>query len=207
VNIVNAPGGSATSVVLVVASTFNETTVRGDVPPGLRAPRTGSPSVTGGFTISGVPDGTYKVLAAFENDILVRDPDPNIAGTQIVEVTVVGAPITLSASFKITEALEVISPGPSTPTEVVGTPTLIWADDSSEDFYTLEVFDSQGNVIWSDPNVPGVSGSPTVSVVYGGPALQSGRTYQFRAISWRENGGGAGPISTTEDLCGLMFVR
>jgi len=207
VNIVNAPGGSRTSVVLVVASTFNEVTVRGDVPPGLRAPRSGPPSVDGSFTIAGVPSGTYKVLAAFENDDLVRDPDTGIAGTQIVEISVSGNAATLPESFKITEALRVMSPGgDDLPTGITGTPTLIWADDSSEDYYSVEVFDSFGNIIWSDPNIPGVSGSPTVSVVYGGPALESGRTYQFRALSWRDAGGSARPISSTEELRGVMTV-
>jgi hypothetical protein len=205
VNIVNAPGGSRTSVVLVVASTFNDVTVRGDVPPGLRAPRYGSPSVNGGFTITGVPDGTYKVLAAFENDGLVRDPDTGISGTEIVEVTVAGGATTLPESFKITGALGVVSPGGSDqPTPVAGTPTLVWEDDSSEDYYSVEVFDSFGNLLWSDPNVPGVSGSATVSVPYGGPPLEPGRTYQFRALSWRDSGGGPRPISGTEDLRGVM---
>jgi hypothetical protein len=161
--------------------------------------------VSGAFNISGVCDGTYKVLAAFENDDLVRDPDLNISGTQIVEITVSGGAVTLPESFKITEALEIFSPGGGDgPTEVVGNPTLIWADDSSEDYYTVEVFDSSGNVIWSDLNVPGVSGSSTVSVVYGGPALESGKIYQFRALSWRDSNGGASPISATEDLRGMM---
>jgi hypothetical protein len=209
VNIVNAPGGSATSVVLVVASTFNDVTLRGDVPPGLRAPHTGAPNVSGSFTIDNVPNGTYKVLAAFENDGLVRDPDPNIAGTQIVEVTVSGNAATLPTSFKITGALDVTSPGGGDgPTAVSGTPTFIWADDSSEDYYTLEVLDTSGNIIWSDPDVPGVSGSPTVNVIYGGPALTLGHTYQFRATSWRSSGGQEpGPISNTEDLKGVFIIQ
>ena len=209
VNMVNAPGGSVTSVVLVVASTFNDVTVRGDVPPGLRAPRTGSPNVSGSFTIDNVPNGTYKVLAAFENDDLVRDPDPNIAGTQIVEVTVAGNATSLPTSFKITGALDVTSPGGGDgPTAVSGTPTFIWADDSSEDYYTLEVFDTSGNIVWSDPDVPGVSGSPTVSVLYGGPSLEIGHTYQFRATSWRSSGGqDPGPISSSEDLKGVFIIQ
>ena len=207
VTIVNAPGGSATSVVLVVASTFNEVTLRGDVPPGLRAPRSGPPNVSGSFTIDGVPDGTYKVLAAFENDQLVRDPDPNISGTQIVEVTVTGNATSLPTSFKITECLDVVSPGGNDPTVVVGTPTFIWADDSSEDYYSLDVFDSYGNILWSDPDVPSVSGGGTVSVVYAGPVLEPGRTYQFRATSWRIPGGEAGPISNTEDLKGVFIAQ
>jgi hypothetical protein len=154
-----------------------------------------------------VPNGTYKVLAAFENDDLVRDPDTNIGGTQIVEVTVAGNAVSLPESFKITEALAVVSPGGGDePTGIVGIPTLIWADDSSEDYYSVEVFDSSGNIIWSDPDVPGVSGSSTVSVVYGGPSLQPGRTYQFRATSWRDSGGEVRPISVTEDLRGVMIA-
>src|SRR5205823_2027263 len=39
VNIVNPMGGTATSVVLVVESTFNDVLQRGEVPPGLRAPK------------------------------------------------------------------------------------------------------------------------------------------------------------------------
>src|SRR5204862_2870658 len=49
VEMVNAPGGSMTSVVLVVASTFNEALARGEVPPGLRAPRQGNPAISGTF--------------------------------------------------------------------------------------------------------------------------------------------------------------
>lgn len=208
VSLVNAPGGSKTSVVLVVAATFNAVLQRGDVPPGLRAPRTGVPSVSGAFTIGDVPDGTYKVLAAFENDGLVRDPDPNIAGTQIVEVTVNGNATQIPTTFKITGALAVASPGAGDrPEAVSGTPTLSWADDSSEDFYTVEVFDTTGNTVWSDGAVPSVSGSPTVSVVYGGPALELGRTYQFRATSWRDAQGVPGPISHTEDLRGVFIVQ
>jgi Carboxypeptidase regulatory-like domain len=209
VNMVNAPGGSVTSVVLVVASTFNDVTLRGDVPPGLRAPRSGAPNVSGSFTIDNVPDGTYKVLAAFENDGLVRDPDPNIAGTQIVEVTVAGNATSLPNSFKITGALDVVSPGGGNdPTFVAGTPSFIWADDSSEDYYVLDVFDTEGNIVWSDPDIPGVSGSPTVSVVYGGPALTFGHAYQFRATSWRSSGGqDPGPIAGTEDLKGVFIAQ
>ncbi len=113
VNIVNAPGGSVTSVVLVPESTFSPTFVKGEVPQGLRAPAPPAPpNISGSFTINGVPDGKYVVLAAFENDKLVRDPDPNIAGTQIVHITVPDNSlynITLPTSFKITEALVIVS--------------------------------------------------------------------------------------------------
>jgi hypothetical protein len=213
VNIVNAPGGSVTSVVLVVASTFDDTFVRGEVPRGLRSPLSGPPDVSGAFTIKDVPAGSYVVLAAFENDGLVRDPDPNIAGTQIVTVDMPapGTDVTLASSFKITEALEVFGPGVDAPEAVTAPPTLRWADDSSEDFYTVFVYDAYGNRAWclSDdiddacdgPAIPGVSGSNEVSVTYGGP-MEPGMYYQFRATSWRN----AGPISATEDLRGVFYV-
>ncbi len=216
VNIVNAPGGSATSVVLVVASTFSDTFVRGEVPRGLRTPLSGPPDVSGAFVIDDVPAGDYVVLAAFENDGLVRDPDPNIAGTQIVTVSMPtpGNDVALPTSFKITEALAVISPGVDEPEAVTAPPTLTWADDSSEDFYTVVVYDAYGELAWclSDqmtgcdgPNVPSVSGGGNVTVPYGGP-MEPGMYYQFRATSWRAPGGTPGPIATTEDLRGVFYV-
>jgi hypothetical protein len=218
VNIVNAPGGSVTSVVLVVKSTFSETFVRGEVPRGLRTPLSGPPDVTGAFTIDNVPAGEYVVLAAFENDDLVRDPDPNIAGTQIVNVTMTapGEDIALETSFKVTEALAVIGPGVDQPEAVSAPVTLRWADDSSEDFYTVVVYNAYGELVWCasdammaiacEPNITGVSGSDEVSIEYGGP-LEAGMYYQFRATSWRIPGGEPGPISQTEDLRGVFFVE
>jgi hypothetical protein len=203
VNIVNAPGGSMTSVVLVVASTFNQALARGEVPPGLRAPRSGTPSVSGAFTIVGVPDGDYMVLAAFENDGLVRDPDTAIGGTQIQQVKVEGgAQVNLPAGFKVTEGLTVMQPGAGdTPDVVMGTPTFVWKDDSSEDHYGLEVIDSHGATMWRDDQIPRAMGGD-VSVAYGGPALPAG-LYQFRVVSYRK---GNIPISSTEDLRGVFIV-
>jgi hypothetical protein len=203
VSIVNAPGGSMTSIVLVVASTFNQALARGEVPPGLRAPRAGAPSVSGPFTIGEVPDGDYVVLAAFENDGLVRDPDTAIGGTQIQRIKVeAGANVTLSAGFKITEGLTVMQPGAGeTPDVVMGTPTFVWKDDSSEDRYALEVIDSHGASMWRDDQIPRAT-SGNVSVTYGGPALSAG-LYQFRVVSYRR---GDVPISATEDLRGVFIV-
>ncbi|MBW2736217.1 MAG: carboxypeptidase regulatory-like domain-containing protein, partial [Deltaproteobacteria bacterium] len=75
VNIVNAPGGSLTSVLLVLESTFDALQKRGESPAGLRAG-----DVASDFSIENVPPGDYVVLAAFENDDLVRDPDESIGG-------------------------------------------------------------------------------------------------------------------------------
>lgn len=205
-NIVNAPGDSATSVVLVPESTFNETFVKGEVPPGLRAPTPPeSPSITDRFTIEGVPDGQYVVLTAFENDFLVRDPDPSIAGTQILHIQVPDGSsydIDIPSSFKVTEALVIVSPGATEPELVVGNPTFIWKDDSSETRYSIVVYNAFGDEIWRDDNLPRVTGSENVTVNYGGDPLQSGMYYQFRVTSWKVDG----PISQTEDLLGVFYT-
>ncbi|HWB81185.1 MAG TPA: hypothetical protein VG755_39750 [Nannocystaceae bacterium] len=203
VNIVNAPGGSMTSVVLVPSSVYDAVLERGPVPAGLRAPRPpGAPSVSSAFTIDGVPGAEYHVLAAFENDTLVRDPDTSIGGTeqQIVMVPSAGN-ATVPESFKITEALQVIGPGAETPEIVTGAPMLVWADDSSEDQYQVVVFDALGKKVWEDLDVPRVTGSGNVTVAYEGP-LTPGMYYQFRATSMKDGV----PISRTEDLRGVFVI-
>jgi hypothetical protein len=216
VNIVNAPGGSLTSVVLVVEETFNAILERGEVPRGLRAA-----NVSGAFSIEGVPNGRYAVLAAFENDGLVRDPDPGISGTDIVHITVPmngSTTVDLPTSFKVTEALAVRRPGQDVPEGVSGNPTFVWADDSSEDGYSVVVYDAFGNKVWENAFLPSVSGSADVSATYDinqapsaaqGVPLQSGMYYQFRATSWRYQRQGTvmAPISRTEDLRGVFFVQ
>ena len=93
----------------------------------------------------------------------------------------------------------------SGPEEVsTATPTLVWADDSSEDGYTVRVFDAFGIQIWETELGP-VTGSSTVSVAYAGPALEPGMFYQFRATSFREHNGNRSAISTTEDLEGVFY--
>lgn len=207
IQIVNAPGGSLTSVILVVEDTFDAEAATGEVPRGLRAPRTGTPDIDGNFTIEGVPDGNYVVLAAYENDDLVRDPDENISGTDFVYISVSAddGDQTTDGSFKVTEALAVFSPGAEQPEAVSGAPELRWADDSSEDYYEVRVFDALGNEVWGIPDVPGVSGSSEVTVQYDGP-LDAGMYYQFRVRSWRQSGNqDPSPISATEDLRGVFY--
>jgi hypothetical protein len=197
VNIVNAPGGSVTSVVLAVEDTFNANLERGDVPRGLRAG-----NVTGAFEIKNVPDGKYVVLAAFENDGLVRDPDPNIAGTQIPHITMAGAAIA-AGNFKVTEALAVISPGANDPEPVMGNPTFAWKDDSSETGYALVVFDDFGTKVWEDTMIPSFKGSGNPTLLYAGPALTKTRYYQWRVTSLKMGA----PISKSEELRGVFIAQ
>lgn len=198
VQIVNAPGGLTTSVILVVESTFDETTARGEAPPGLRIA-----DVSGDWAIEDVPDGRYLALAAFENDFLVRDPDTSIGGTDLVTVTVEGESVDVGEGFKVTEALEVVGPGVDEPEEVTTPFDLSWEDDSSEDTYDVVVFDALGNLTWETTGIVGPGGNQPVVLAYEGPALEPGMYYQFRATSIKDGV----PISQTEDLRGVFFAR
>ena len=197
VNIVNAPGGSVTSVILAVKDTFVATAARGEAPPGLRAA-----GVTGAFSIDGVPDGTYVVLAAFENDGLVRDPDVNIGGTAIVEVTVAGNDVPLTDNFKVTGALEVFAPADGATTS---TPAFSFEDDSSEETYTVWLFDVLGNEVWKKEGIVGPKGNKPVDVTFDGDMnlLKPNSFYQFRAVSIKAGSA----ISATEDLKGVFFFE
>jgi hypothetical protein len=202
VQIVNPGEGEGTSYILVVESTFNEALARGETPPGLRAPEGTDLVDSGTWTIEGVPAGSYKVLGAFENDRLVRDPDFGQGNTEIVRVDVAAGQTVEAPSFKITGSLDVISPGAEGPEEVDGNPVFSWVDDSGEDRYHIQVFDTFGEMIWEDPNVPGTSGSDPV-VPYGGDSLDSGMYYQFRVTSFDVNDR---PLARTEDLKGVFFL-
>ncbi len=199
VSIVNGQNGTGTSVILVVESTFKTALARGETPPGLRAPDPGTaPTVNGSFSIAGVPAGRYVVLAAFENDNLVRD-ESGIGGTAIVHQEVVaGQDVTIGDSFKVTGSVDIVSPGATGPESVSGTVTFTWLDDSSEDRYAVTVFDSFGTVVWE-----GGTPKSIVTLPYAGPALESGMYYQFRVASIKDP---STVISRSEDLKGVFVI-
>jgi hypothetical protein len=199
VQIVNGNGFGVTSVVLALKDTFVANAARGEVPKGLRVG-----DVTGAYEFVGVPDGNYVILAAFENDGLVRDPDISIGGTSILDVTIAGGQSVTKEGFKITGSLSTESPGKDAIDEVMGTPSFVWGDDSSEDYYEVRVFDAFGAKVWEKLDVPGVSGAKTVTAMYGGDPLKPGMIYQFRATSIGKDGV---PISQTEDLRGVFVYR
>lgn len=199
VNIVNGQMGEGTSVILVVESTFNAALARGETPPGLRAPDPGMmPTVNGTFSIEGVPAGHYVVLAAFENDHLVRD-ESSIGGTAIVRQEVVaGQDVAIAESFKVTGSVDIVGPGATSPEMVSGAPRFTWLDDSSEDRYAITVFDSFGTVVWEAETPKSV-----VTLQYAGPALQPGMYYQFRVASIKDP---SEVISRSEDLKGVFMM-
>ena len=208
VTFANPGDGDQTSVILVVASTFDPVLNRGQTPPGLRAPDPGlAPDVRGAFSIEGVPEGSYYVLAGFENDNFVRDPDPCIAGTDLVAAEIGGATtVSMEDAFKITGSLDVYRPGAEGAELVAGSPTFEWVDDSSEEAYDVLVVDSFGEVVW-ETRIDGVSGGD-VSLAYDGPALAPAMYYQWRVTSVRRVGEELEcKISTTEDLKGVFYLE
>lgn len=195
----NAPGAPVTSVILAVADTFVEATGRGEAPFGLRAE-----GVTGAWEIAGVPDGKYVVLASFENDNLVRDPDTSIGGTELVTITVEGADLPIAESFKVTGALDVFTPKADQIEELSADGLVFeWEDDSSEDGYLVQLFDALGTQVWSTEGDFDPGGSKPASVAYDGPGLEAGMYYQLRATSIKDGV----PISRTEDLEGVFIAR
>jgi len=199
VQIVNGNGFGTTSVVLALKDTFVADAARGEVPKGLRVG-----NISGAYEFAGVPDGDYVVLAAFENDGLVRDPDLTIGGTSILDITVAGGDVVVDG-FKVTGSLPTVSPGKDGIEEVMGTPSFVWGDDSSEDHYEVRLFDAFGKKVWEDLAVPGVSGNMEVTAQYSGAPLIPGMIYQFRATSIGKDG--VTPISSTEDLRGVFVYR
>lgn len=202
VQLVAGANNDGTSVVLVVESTFIESLGRGEVPPGLRAPDPGiPPNISGAWSITGIPDGKYVVLAAFENDGNVRDPDPNIAGTQIQRIQVQNGALSpaVSPAFKVTGAVELVSPGKDGGEKTSATPTFTWTVYSNADAYVLTVYDSLGQLLWTLP----IPSKDTVSATYAGPALTAGQFYQWRVTAIRR----LAPTSQTEELRGLFQVQ
>jgi hypothetical protein len=202
IQLVAGANGDGTSVVLVVESTFIESLGRGEVPPGLRAPEGGvAPNISGAWTITGIPDGKYVVLAAFENDGNVRDPDPGISGTQIQRITVTGGALSpaVSPAFKVTGAVALVSPGKDGVEVTTATPTFTWEVYSNADAYLLTVFDGLGNTLWTLP----ILDKAIVTTTYAGPALNAGQFYQWRVTAIRR----LAPTSQTEELRGLFQVQ
>jgi hypothetical protein len=186
----NYVAGADTSITTAIVLRLQATH---EVPPGLSV----AAMNTMPYQLSGVPDGTYEVLAAFPTDHLVKDPDPGQAGTSTPVVTFSGSTVDAGA-FKITDPVDVV--GPDADVKVSGTPTFSWNAYPQTDHYKVDVFDAQGAPIWSQDNIP-----RSTSLAYGGPALVTGGYYQWRITSYAVSTGGAAgrPISQSEDLRGV----
>lgn len=195
-------GAPPTSVIMVVASTFDTRLGRGETPPGLRAPAPGVvPDVDGAWSIEGVPEGRYVILAAFENDGAVRDQS-GIGGTSLVFTDVVGGQdMPISTAFKVTEAITLVGPGANGAESVTAKPTLSWMRDPSAKDYHVQVFDALGEIVMDEHTNSG----GTTSIPYTGP-LDSGMYYQVRVTSFDDASPTPNAIANTEDLRGVFFA-
>jgi hypothetical protein len=198
----------ATSVILAVASTFDADALRGESPPGMRAPEPlVAPDVSGPWTITGVPAGRYVVLASFENDGGVRELSGN-GGTALVYVDVVAATdLPDAGEFKVTAAVPMIGPGADGLEVVTAAPDLQWAKDPQASSYQVRVVDALGEVLM-DEFVTDTSPNE-YSVPYSG-TLTEGMFYQVRIFSWDELPplpDGAAIRAASEDLKGVFVYQ
>jgi hypothetical protein len=201
----NLPATPATSVILVVKSTFNPSLARGEAPPGLRVA-----GVTGAYSVPGVPDGAYVVLAAFENDGMVRDIS-GIGGTAAVEAVVSGGAVSSCSSscqFKVTGAVTLdapfVAPYATTPWPATSaTPTFSWLAYPSVDSYVVSVVDAFGNQALAPTTVSKLGTSFTYPST-GAATLVPGMYYQFRVLVTQL--GVTGPASQSEDLKGVFYL-
>jgi len=199
--IFNNGASSNIQVTLVVQSTFVTKLDRGESPPGLTIQAGAS-----GYTFDGVPDGNYRVLAAFGLDGDVRDVSGGgNTGAPLVTIqsgAVVGTP----PGFKIIPAVDLLTIGgttvSATPVVLAGAtapaPTFVWqagSVDASADHYRVDVFDSFGTSVFSTTVV-----NSTTSVTYAGPTLQAGMYYQLRIAALTTTS----QLSQTEDVAGVF---
>jgi len=212
---VSGPVWTNTSVILVVESTFSSLLNAGYVPAGLRD-GTLTPSDTA-FSIVDVPPGRYVLLAAFENDGLVRDPDLGQAGTDIRSVQVSDSGVVTVTSprsedlsgIKVTGPITIVSPGATSAVEIVTTvPQLRWAPYPGTNHYEVRVFDAFGTKVYEDITVPSTGNPVTVTMdgthsipVAASASLTPGMVYQFHVVGIK-TGGDAN--SLTEDLLGVF---
>ncbi len=201
--ITNGGMTTSTSVMLVLEDTFDNVLDRGDSPAGLEI--TG---VNGAFTLEGVPNGSYAVLAAFENDGVVRSPDTSVMGSPVQHIVVADGDVKLAQPINVVGALGVVGLGAvglgaDGLDMVTGAPMFGWNADQNADNYRLDVFDAYGTMVWSQLGVfSGGSGQP-IAATYGGPTLTHGTVYQFRATSLKAGT----PLTATEDLAGAFLYQ
>lgn len=221
---VNAVSGASgpTSVILGLRSTFDDPFGTG-LPLGravsVAGLRASLASVGDPATITGVPDGDYVVLAAFEDDGLVRQVSGQ-GGTQPVYVTVAGGNVSFSPP-KIVPAVTLVGPGAdptaTTPPDVAAPLVFSWSyGNASATRFDLRLYDTYGTLVWSKGlGASGAfdattafagpcNGSAPCTYAYDGPALTSGMTYQVRITGWGTNAATWVPYSRTEDLLGVF---
>jgi hypothetical protein len=144
-----AGGEAPASVVLIYPPTL-------EAVPGLHV------ETSGGWSIEGVPDGTYDIYATYDNDCNVQDPDSQLAHTAVKTVTVAGGPVTVDEPFNVTDAVDMTGvwaaaePCDNDDNSIIvvsfgvdDIPVFTWADyPGSTQGYAIEVLDVFGEVVW-----------------------------------------------------------
>jgi len=194
-----------------------------EVIPGMRV----YTDVNNDYTMSGLPNGNFEIIASMLNDGNVIDPDEAVTqGDPLVIVTsgIVDPPI---RSFKITGAVVMDTPATPDNNEVpvlTATPTFTWHSESSyssANDFAIEVINEYGETVWGGfDGLDPVEGIPTVTVPggtytidYAGPVLQSGHYYQLRIYAMKDDNdailypNGYKLISVTENLDGVFKVE
>jgi hypothetical protein len=194
------------SVTLVVESTYDPILDRGESPPGL------SVSGAGSYSFTGVPDGRYVVLAAFDIDQKVRDVSGTGNTAPVVAVIQSGALVNGPlANFKIVPAVDLLTIDgttvSATPVAVTtATPAFGWQSgsvDASASTYRVNVYDSFGNLVWSHDQAA-LTGQNSITL---GQPLVSGMYYQLRILAIAEKipvPVSFTQLSQTEDLLGVF---
>jgi len=191
-----------------------------EVLPGLRTYTDNS----GNYAMSGVPNGTYEIIASLENDGYVLDPDTSV--TQgVPEVTINNDAIT--KDFKVTGSIVLTNPATTSYGVPVlsNLPTFTWNKDSSYASaydYVVEVVDESGNTVWGGfdalnnyaPFVTVLQGN-TPSVTYDSDLsatvspLEAGHYYQLRVYARVLDSTTTGYtlLSASETLDGIFKVE
>ena len=187
--LVNAGDVKGTSVILAPTASFSPDLPHSTAPDGAKV------MAEGPWSIADVPDGTYWLLVAHEDDGLVVDAE-GFDGPPMVVVA--GADVMLEAT-KVTAAISGVSPTGGA--LVGGEPAFSWTDEASEDGYVLQVIDETGVIVW-DTAVPAADGVGSVELKDGDLMLPDG-SYQFRVAAIK----GVSVFTRTEDLAGNFVVK
>ena len=182
-------------------------------------------SLNQAYSISAIPDGIYLARATFENDVRVMDPD-RIAKFGEPIVTISGGN-SIDLQFDITGSVSIVSPsnqpGTNIPSEITNqNPTFEWTPYASTSDYTIEVMESNGNVIWggfdnsgnlTQKNIVIPSGQTSIEFNADGkasiPTLEIGKVYRWRIFASKNDVNsdtGWTLISASEDQTGLIKV-
>jgi hypothetical protein len=180
-------GGGATGVALFVAATYDAKSAQGDEPVGLSTTSAGD----GTFSITGVPSGSYAVVASPDNDGFAATSAP-----PVVTVTA-GMDATIAAPIAVAPAVPLLGPGANAPEAVGAPPTLTWQDVAAASSYHVTVTSGIGAVVWERD----VAKSASPAVAYGG-SFAPGGFYKFHVDALDSRGDVA---AASEDLRGIFY--